>query len=220
MTLTRREFTFALSTTALVAAANLSPLGFLDSAAAQDANPAELAKPVPLGDVVLGSADAPVTIVEYASMSCGHCAEFHRTTYPKLKAEYIDTDKVRFIFREYPLNLQAAAASMLARCAGKDDPAKYHDMASLLFSTQDEWVARDTAAQLRRIAGQRGIDDEAFDTCIANQAMVDALQAGMAHASIKLKVDSTPTFFINGTRLKGALPVEEFRKAIEANLKR
>lgn len=217
MSITRRQLNAILATTALAVAA---PLGLVEAARAQEIDPADLAKPAPLGDVVLGADNAPVTLIEYASMSCGHCAEFHKTTYPKLKAEYIDTDKVRFIFREYPLNLQAAAASMLARCAGKDDPVKYHDMAGLLFSTQDEWVARDTAAQLRRIASQRGMDDDSFNTCIGNQSMVDGLQAGMAHASIKLRVDSTPTFFINGTRLKGALPVEEFRKVIEANLKR
>jgi protein-disulfide isomerase len=217
--LTRRKFSAALSTTALAAAAGLPPLGFIRSAVAQDVNPADLAKPAPLGDVVLGSANAPVTIVEYASMSCGHCAEFHKVTFPKIKSEYIDSDKVRFIFREYPLNLQAAAASMLTRCLGKDDPNRFHEIAGILFAAQDEWVTRDTAVQLRRIAKDAGMDDNAFTACLANQGTVDALQLGMEQASVKLKIDSTPTFFINGTRLKGAYPIEEFRKVIEANLK-
>ena len=219
MSLTRRHLTAALSTTALVAVAGLSPLGLIGSAVAQDVNPADLAKPVPLGDIVLGSENAPVTMIEYASLGCGHCAAFHADTYPKIKADYIDTGKVRFIFREYPLNLQAAAASMLARCAGNGDPNKYHEMAGLLFRTQDEWATRDTAEHLRRIAKQGGMDEDAFTACIGSQDMVDALQLGMAHANGKLKVDSTPTFFINGTRIKGAYPLEEFRKVIEANLK-
>lgn len=219
MPLTRRHLTAALSTSALAAVAGLSPLGLIGSALAQDVNPADLAKPVPLGDVVLGSANAPVTIVEYASMSCGHCAAFHSDTFPKIKTEYIDTQKVRFIFREYPLNLQAAAASMLVRCLGKDDPNKFHEVAGVLFAAQEDWVTRDTAAQLRRIAKDAGMDDNAFTACLANQGTVDALQLGMEQASGKLKVDSTPTFFINGTRLKGAYPIEEFRKVIEANLK-
>ena len=219
MSFTRRNLTAALAITALVAAAAVSPPGFIRSAAAQDVSPVDLAKPVPLGDVVLGSANAPVTIVEYASLSCGHCAAFHSDTFPKIKAEYIDTNKVRFIFREYPLNLQAAAASMLVRCLGKGDPNRFHEAAGVLFAAQDEWATRDTAVRLRRIATQAGMDDNAFTACLANQATVDALQLGMEHASGKLKVDSTPTFFINSTRLKGAYPIEEFRKVIEANLK-
>jgi protein-disulfide isomerase len=211
---TRRHITAALAATALTAA-----LGLSGSALAQDVDAAELAKPVPLGDVVLGAANAPVTIVEYASMSCGHCAAFHKNMYPAIKAEYIDTGKVRFVFREFPLDLKAAAASMVARCIGKDDPKKYHEVAGELFSAQDEWVPRDTSARLRRIAKRSGMDDGAFDACIANQAMVDALKLGMDHASQRLKVDSTPTFFINGTLLKGVWSLDEFRKLIEAKLK-
>ncbi len=219
MPLTRRKFSAALSTTALGAAAGLSPLGLIDSVAAQDVNLADLAKPAPLGDIVLGSANAPVTMIEYASMSCGHCAAFHGDTLPKIKAEYIDTNKVRFIFREFPLDFPAAGAAMLARCVGNGDPVKYHAMAATLFARQQEWAFKDVREQLRRIAEQAGMDEGAFTVCLGSQDTVDALQLGANYASIKLKVDSTPTFFINGTRIKGAYPLEEFRKVIEANLK-
>lgn len=219
MTLTRREFTFALSATALVTATGLSQLGLVRSAAGQDASPAELAQPVPLGDIVLGSATAPVTIIEYASMSCGHCADFHKTVYPKLKAEYIDTDKVRFIFREFPLDIKAAAGAMLARCIGKDDPKKYHAVVDILFATQNDWVLKDTSEQLRRIARQAGTSDETFNACLANQSMLDALKKGQEQAYEKFKVDSTPTFFVNGSRLKGGATFEDFKKLIEPNLK-
>jgi protein-disulfide isomerase len=214
---TRRTLIHALATVAVAAAAAIAPLG---GAVAQDVvDAADLAKAHPLGDVVLGAANAPVTIVEYASMSCGHCAAFHKTMYPTIKADYIDTGKVRFVFREYPLDIKAAAGSMVARCLGKNDPAKYHDALGTLFETQDEWVPRDTSEQLRRVAKRSGLDDEAFNACIGNQSMVDALQLGMQHASEKLKVDSTPTFFVNGTRLKGVWSIDQFRTLIEAKLK-
>ena len=211
MSLTRRTITTAIAAVALS--------GVSRRVAAQDVSAADLATPVPLGDVVIGAEDAPVTMIEYASMSCGHCAAFHETTFPIIRAEYIDTGKVRFIFREFPLDLPAAAASMVARCVSKGDAEKYHDAAKLLFSTQDEWVGQQSAAQLRHIAGKAGLDEAAFETCIHSQETVDALKAGLVHAADKLKVDSTPTFFINGTRVKGAYPIEEFRKVIEANLK-
>jgi protein-disulfide isomerase len=217
--LTRRAFTAALSTTALVAAAGFSPLGLLRSAYAQDANPAELAKPLPLGDVVLGPANSRVTIIEYASMSCGHCAEFHKTIYPKIKAEYIDTNKIRYIFREFPLDIKAAAGSMLARCVGKDDPNKYHAVVDILFATQNDWVLKDTSEQLKRIAKQAGMSDDAFNACLANQSMLDAMKQGQDQAYEKFKVDSTPTFFVNGSKLKGGASFEDFKKLIDPNLK-
>lgn len=219
MTLTRREFTAALSTTALLAAAGFSPLGLIRSALAQDANPAELAQPVPLGDVVLGAADSPVTIIEYASMTCPHCAEFHKTVYPKIKSEYIDTNKVRFIFREFPLDIKAAAGAMLARCVGKDDPKKYHAIVDILFATQNDWVLKDTSKELLRVAKQTGMSDEAFNACLANQSMLDAMKKAQDTAYEKFKVDSTPTFFVNGSKLKGGASFEDFKKLIDPSLK-
>jgi protein-disulfide isomerase len=220
VTLTRREFTFALSTTALVAAAGLSPFGLIRSAAAQDVNAAELAKPVPLGDVVLGDPNSPVTLIEYASMTCPHCAEFQATVFPKLKADYIDTNKIRYIFREFPLDIKAAAGSMLARCIGKDDPKKYHAVVDLLFATQNTWAAaNDTSEQLKKLSKQTGMSDEAFNACLSNQSMLDAIKQGQDQAYEKFKVDSTPTFFVNGTKLKGGATYEDFKKLIDPNLK-
>lgn len=224
MTLTRRDFTLALSATALsmtaLAAVGMAPrFRLIGEALAQDANPVDLLQPVPLGDIVLGPANAPVTVIEYASMSCGHCAEFNKTVYPKIKAEYIDTNKIRFIFREFPLDIKAAAGAMLARCIAKDDPNKYHAVVDILFATQNEWVMKDTSEQLRRISKQAGMNDEAFNACLANQSMLDALKKGQDVAFEKFKVDSTPTFFINGTRLKGGASFEDFKKLIDPNLK-
>jgi len=220
VTITRREFTFALSTTALVAAAGLSPFGLIRSAMAQDVNAAELAKPVPLGDVVLGDPNSPVTLIEYASMTCPHCAEFQATVFPKLKADYIDTNKIRYIFREFPLDIKAAAGSMLARCIGKDDPKKYHAVVDLLFATQNTWAtANDTSEQLKKLSKQTGMSDEAFNACLSNQSMLDAIKQGQDQAYEKFKVDSTPTFFVNGTKLKGGASYEDFKKLIDPNLK-
>ena len=219
MTLTRREFTLALSATALTAIVAAPKFRLIGEALAQDANPAELLQPVPLGDIVLGPANASVTVIEYASMSCGHCAEFNKTVYPKIKSEYIDTNKIRFIFREFPLDIKAAAGAMLARCIAKDDANKYHAVVDILFATQNDWVMKDTSEQLRRISKQAGMNDETFNACLANQSMLDALKKGQDQAFEKFKVDSTPTFFINGTRLKGAASFEEFKKLIDPNLK-
>ena len=148
MRITRREF--VVSTGALVAAAALfgsAPLAFADPTME------ELMRPGPLPDLVLGKADAPVTIVEYASMTCPHCANFHKTTYPALKTKYIDTGKVRFIFREFPLDEVAVAASMLARCAGGE---KSMALIDVLFASQDRWAVRDPLPALMQIARQAG----------------------------------------------------------------
>src|SRR6202030_633856 len=155
---------------------------------------AELMAPPPLGDESLGSANAPVTIIEYASMTCPHCAHFHETTFPELKKKYIDTGKVRFIFREFPLDALAAAGSMLARCAGKD---KYFPMLETLFSQQREWVVHKPLVPMLGIAKQAGFTQQSFDECLANQQMLSAIEEGRNRAT-KLGVNSTPTFFING----------------------
>ena len=133
MILTRRTFSALLSMTGLVALAGLSPLRLIGSAFAQSQSAADVAKPSPLGDMALGPENASVTIVEYASMTCPHCAAFTAEVFPKIKAAYIDTGKVRFIFREFPLDLVAAAGSMMARCIAKDDAQKYFAVVDVLF---------------------------------------------------------------------------------------
>jgi protein-disulfide isomerase len=172
--------------------------------------------PGPLGDHVLGSASAPVTIIEYASMTCPHCAHFHETTYPELKRKYIDTGKVRYIFREFPLDPLAAAGSMLARCAGKD---KYYPLIETLFSQQKDWVVQKPLEPMLGIAKQAGFTQQSFDECLANQEMLTGIEETRTRANTKLGVTSTPTFFINGKIFRGALSVEELDKQMAPYLK-
>jgi protein-disulfide isomerase len=219
LTLTRRHFAAATAVAALAAGAGFWSHNRSRETATRDIDPAELAKPSPLGDMALGAASAPVTIIEYASMTCPHCAEFHRTILPQLKAQYIDTGTVRFVFREFPIELKAATCAMLARCIGKDDPRLFHAAVDALFSAQDDLLAKDTESQLRRIGRQAGMNDDAFNACMADQRLLAALQHCRDHAHEKLKVESTPTFFINGVRLVGALPFEAFSNQIEKNLR-
>jgi protein-disulfide isomerase len=177
---------------------------------------AELLVPGPLGEQEVGSATAPVTIIEYASMTCPHCAQFHETVYPELKKTYIDTGKVRFIFREFPLDPLAAAGFMLARCGDKD---KYFPMIETLFAQQKDWVVQKPLQPLLAIAKQAGFTQESFDACLANQKVLDGIEEVRARAAQKFQVTSTPTFFVNGKMLRGSPTLEELTKQIEANLK-
>jgi protein-disulfide isomerase len=221
--LSRRRLLLAGAALVAVAAAGGSGYWFLsrpgtalaEPAGGSDVPMADLMAPGPLGDHVLGSPDAPVTIIEYASMTCPHCAHFHETTYPEMKKKYIDTGKVRFIFREFPLDALAAAGSMLARCAGKD---KYFPMLETLFSQQREWVVQKPLVPMLGIAKQAGFTQQSFDECIANQQMLSAIEEGRNRAT-KLGVNSTPTFFINGKIIRGALTPEELDKQVAPYLK-
>jgi protein-disulfide isomerase len=195
----------------------LAKFGFVLNARAQSQVPStDLAQPSPLGDVVLGSPDAPVTIVEYASMTCPHCAQFQAKTFPKLKERYIDTGKVRYIFREFPLDPLAAGAFMLARCADKD---KYLSIVDLFFGTQREWVVPNPLQPLFNIAKQAGYNEESFNACLKNQQILDGIQNVRDHAAKVLNVESTPTFFINGKRVVGDVSIEEMEKEIKPFLK-
>ncbi|MDB5564095.1 MAG: Protein-disulfide isomerase [Tardiphaga sp.] len=219
MIITRRAFTTALSLTGLAALAGVSPLMLIDQAFAQSASAADVAKPVSLPDMVLGPKDATVTVTEYASMTCPHCAAFTKDVFPKIKEAFIDTGKIRFVFREFPLDIKAAAGSMLSRCIAKDDAAKYFAVTELLFKTQDDWVMKDTAASLTRIGKQAGLSQEAVEACLKDQALLDKIAADQKFANEVLKVNSTPTFFINGEMLKGETSFEEFSKKITSLLK-
>jgi protein-disulfide isomerase len=215
--ITRRAFTAALSLTGLAALVHFSPLRLIADAMAQSAS--EVAKPVSLPDMALGPANAPVTITEYASMTCPHCAAFNDTVFPKIKAEYIDTGKVRYVFREFPLDIKAAAGSMLARCIAKDDAGKYFAVIDMLFKQQSDWVMKNTTETLTRIGKQAGLSQQAVEACLKDQALLDKIAADQKYASEVLKVDSTPTFFINGEKIKGEASFEEFSKRINPLLK-
>jgi protein-disulfide isomerase len=215
--LTRRTFTAALSLTGLAALAGFSPLRLIASAMAQSA--ADVAKPVSLPDMALGPANAPVTITEFASMTCPHCAAFNADVFPKIKSTYIDTGKIRYIFREFPLDIKAAAGSMLTRCIAKDDAGKYFAVIDMLFKQQGDWVMKNTTETLTRIGKQAGLSQEQVEACLKDQALLDKIAADQKYATEVLKVNSTPTFFINGDMIKGEASFDEFDKKIKALLK-
>ncbi|WP_415717950.1 thioredoxin domain-containing protein [Roseibium sp.] len=211
MTQTRRQF---LKTTALATAA----LGVLATGPsfAQSVDQEDLLKPGPLGDKILGDENAPVTIVEYASMTCGHCANFHKRTWPDLKKDYIETGKVRFIFREFPLDPVAAAAFMLARCAPQD---KYFEIVDVMFDQQRSWAFTDNPYQsLLDFSKQIGFTQESFEKCLTNQGLLDAVNAVKDRGAEEFGVNSTPTFFINGERVSGALSIDDMGKKIDEYL--
>ena len=181
-----------------------------------DVSSADLLTPGPLGDEVQGAANAPVTLIEYASMTCPHCASFHETTYPEMKKKYIDTGKIRFIFREFPLDALAAAGSMLARCAGKD---KFFPLVETLFAQQKDWVTQKPLQPMLAIAKQAGFTQESFDKCLANQEVLNGIEEGRQRAVQRLNVQSTPTFFINGKLFRGTLTMQELDKEMAPYLK-
>jgi protein-disulfide isomerase len=167
-----------------------------------------------LPDIALGPADAKVTVVEYASMTCGHCMAFATKVFPDLKAKYIDTGKIRFIFREFPLDARAFAASMLARCAGSND--KTMALVDALFHTQPDWafVKENPTPKLFEVAKQAGFTQESFDKCLTDQKLLDQLTAIRTRADDVFGISSTPTFFINGKRLTASPTIEEFDKVL------
>jgi len=215
--ITRRKLLLSASLLATVAAiGGVEAFQGMRPAAAQGVAAAELLVPPPLGDRSLGKDDAPVTIVEYASMTCPHCAHFHETTYPELKKRYIDTGKVRFIFREFPLDPLAAGASMLARCADKE---QFFPMIETLFHQQRQWAVEKPIPPLMALAKQAGFSEQKFNTCLSDQKMLEALQAEQKRASEKFGVNSTPTLFVNGRIQKGGMSIDDLAKVIDPLLK-
>ena len=219
MIVTRRTFAAAVSLAGLAALVAFAPLHPIGEAMAQTATAALVAKPMSLPDMALGPAKAPVAITEYASMSCPHCAAFEQNVFPMLKSKYIDTGKVRFVFREFPLDIKAAAASMLARCIAGDDAGKYFGVIDRLFKQQDPLMEQ-TKDALKLIGKQAGMNEQAVESCEKDQALLDKLKADQAFAFEVLKVNATPTFFINGEMVKGAMSFEELDQKIKALLKK
>jgi len=176
----------------------------------------DLTTPPAEGDMVLGPDDAKVTIVEYASASCPHCAAFYKNDFTKLKADYIDTGKVRFIFREFPHNDQALAAFMVARCSPKE---KYWPLIDVFFTTQEKWVP-DAYNQLKNIAQQSGMSADDFEKCLKNEAVAKAILDVRNKAGSKYGVDGIPYIFINGKKaFAGEASYDDLKAAIDPLLK-
>ena len=208
MLITRRAFaaaTAALSWTALTSRATAVPAS-------------AVTKPQALPDMALGPADAKVTIVEYAASTCPHCAAFNKDVFPKLKSEFVDTGKVRYVFREFPLNIKDLACAMVARRIAGDDSAKYFAVIEIMFRQQDQMV-KQTSDTLRLIGRQAGLSTQAVEDCLKDQAMQDKISAGQKYAEEVLKVEGTPTFFINGDEIVGEAAFEEFARRINSLLK-
>ncbi len=160
------------------------------------------------GEMSLGSESAPVTIIEYASMTCPHCATFHIKTFKDLKEKYIDTGKVRMIFREFPFDQYALQGSMLARCSGEE---RYFGMLDLLFRQQYKWAkAENPTAMLAQIARFSGMSKEDFESCMSNETLVNQILQTRMTGHEKLGVDSTPTFLVNGDKFTGAMTLAEW----------
>ncbi|HEU4661994.1 MAG TPA: DsbA family protein [Pseudolabrys sp.] len=222
--ITRRQFCGSTAVITLGAAllGISSFTGFMGkAAAADDKNPsvADLMKPGALSEMSMGSDKAPVTIIEYASMTCPHCAHFEATTFPELKKQYIDTGKVRYILREFPLDPIAAAGFMLARCSGKDDAGKYFAMVETLFKQQREWAVEQPLKPMLAIAKQAGFTEETFKACLANQQLLDGIEAVRQRAIDQYGVNSTPTFFVNGKKQTGDVSLADLEKLIKPYLK-
>ncbi len=168
------------------------------------------------GDIPLGAVDAPVTIIEYASMTCPHCATFHRETMPQLKSEYIDTGKVRLIFREFPLDNLALAASVVARCAG---PERFYGFLDVLFKQQRAWAtSSDPMRALERLARFGGLKKDDFEQCMNNRELRQEIAATRFYGSKEMGVQSTPTLFINGEAHPGHIAFEDLDEKLKAIL--
>ena len=189
-----------------------------------DVDMAEVLKPGALPDMALGEANAPVTIVEYMSTTCPHCAAFHNNTFDAIKTKYVDSGKVRFVVREFPFDPRAAAAFMLARCNPQDttkltEPAQYFPMLSMLMKQQETWAAaedgREALLQMSKLAG---FTQESFQACLTNQKLLDDVNAVRERGAKEFGVAATPTFLINGKRYSGDMSVDTMSALIDSLL--
>jgi protein-disulfide isomerase len=213
---TRRELCAGTAALALAGAAfGLRPFAFVLPASAQASNE-DLMTPSPLGEKTQGDPKAPVSLIEYAAVTCPHCADFFMHQFPELKSKYIDTGKVHFIFREFPLNALDMAGFMLARCAGDD---QFFPIVETLFEKQREWVVQKPLEPLMTIAKQAGFTQESFNACLTNQKVEDGVKWVRERAAEKFAVSGTPTFFINGKKYAGNPTAADIGRQIDGYLK-
>jgi protein-disulfide isomerase len=208
----------SLSLAGLVALVAHLALFAITPAAAQNAG-ALAAEPVSLPDMSIGSPNAPVTIIEYSSMTCSHCAVFEQNTFPMIKSRYIDTGQVRFVYREYPIDNNAFGASMLARCIAHDDPGRYFGAIDTLFRQEDQLI-NNAMNTLRWAGAQSGMSDAEINTCLNDQDLYGKLVADRKIAMDLVKVDAAPTFFINGRKYTGNMPADQMDGIIRSALRR
>jgi len=194
---------------------------FLIAAAALAAQPAHaqsiaerLLEAGPLPELSLGNPQAPVTVIEYLSLTCHHCEAFHKTLWPEIKAKYVDTGKVRYVVREFPLDLAALAGFMLARCSGD----QWYGVVDTLFQKVEDWShAEDKTGALARIMGGLGMDRAKFEACLSDETLKRNVETVRLNAQRNFFVRSTPTFFVNGLQIVGVQP-EKLMIAIETML--
>jgi len=185
-------------------------------------NPMELAVPGPIPDITLGKPDAPVKVYEYASMTCPHCARFDKDVFPQIKEKYIDTGKVQWTMREFPLDPRATAGFMLARCIANGDAAKYYSALDILFAQQDNWAFVDAPKVLpglEAIAKQSGFTQEQFQACLKDKKLYDGVMAVRQRGESVFKIEGTPTFFVNGTEKSGEISLDDFAKMADPLIK-
>lgn len=206
--LLRRSVLWLFATATLV---GFAPSGAFAQSAAEKA----LAESGPLPENSFGSPGAPVTVIEYASLTCHRCRDFHLQTWPKVKEKYVDTGKIQFVFREFPLNPLDAGGFMLARCAGEK---KWHAIVDLLYRTDDAWAhAPDPVEGLRGVMRQAGMGSDALSACLGDQKLLDGVNAVARRGSIA-GVAGTPTFFVNGRKAAGKMTIEEFSALVDPHL--
>lgn len=216
MIITRREFSAGAAALAFAASAGLDRAF---AQAPQTVSSVVLMAPHPLGEMSIGNEKAQVTVIEYASMTCSHCAAFATETFPRFKKEYVDTGKVRFILREFPLDPQAAAAFLLARCAANGDANKYFALVDTLFHQQRDWAVQNAFPKLVPIMKQAGMTQKQAEECLANQKSLEGIETVRSNGATKLGVNATPTFFINGERVSGALTYDQMVAKVTPYLK-
>ena len=174
-------------------------------------------------EMMLGSADAPITVIEYASVTCPHCATFHANVYPAIKENYIDTGKVKFVFREFPtapVEL-SVVGSMLARCAAdKGGSDAYFLVIDSLFRTQRTWIYSDSPREeLIKIASQAGMSEADFDACVKREELLDLINENISAARDRYNIQATPSFVIDG-QLRSISTVDAFSAALDEALEK